>query len=62
MTANTSENISPLWQNIWSVVAKSRTDVPNGLLEGAAVVHDGQRVGERVQGGEEEAKAHPPEK
>ena len=42
-----------------SVVAKSWTDVADGVLEGAAVVHDGQWVGERVQGGEEEAEAHP---
>ena len=42
-----------------SVFAKSWTDVSDGLLKGTAVVHDGQRVGERVQGGEEEGEAHP---
>ena len=42
-----------------SVVARSWTDVLDGLSEGAAVVHDRQRVGERVEGGKEESEAHP---
>ena len=42
-----------------SVVARSWTDVLDGLSEGAAVVHDRQRVGERVEGGKEEGEAHP---
>ena len=45
--------------SVFSVVAQSWADVADGLSEGATVVHDGQRVRERVEGGKEEGKAHP---
>ena len=48
-----------LQTSVFSVVAQSWADVADGLSEGATVVHDGQRVRERVEGGKEEGKAHP---
>ena len=48
-----------LQTSVFSIVAQSWADIPDGLSEGATVVHDGQRVGEGVEGGKEEGKAHP---